>query len=137
MELYTIQLAKHRWASSAGIKVIDTTVKSGLFYLAPTWDMVMGFKRGDLTADQYTKQYEQRMLGMYNAYRQEWNTFLAEPTMAIACYCAAGRFCHRHLLKDIVRRVLRNRKIDFVDGGEIIGNVERPVTLQEVVECES
>lgn len=137
MELYTIQLAKHRWAASAGIKVIDTTVKSGLFYLAPTWDMVLGFKRGELTADGYTKRYEERMLHMYNHYRPEWDAFLAEPCMAIACYCSAGRFCHRHLLKDIVRRVLRSRKVDFIDCGEITGAVERSVTSQDVVECES
>jgi len=35
--------------------IVDITVKSGVKAFAPTWDMVMGYKRGTLSIEEYTK----------------------------------------------------------------------------------
>lgn len=43
MRLYTYNIPKN--PSFHGIK-IDTTVKSGVSFLAPTWDIVIGVKSG-------------------------------------------------------------------------------------------
>ena len=55
IELYTVQLARWRLAQSKNIVVVDTTVKSapksGYGFLAPSWDIVMGVKSGEITEE--------------------------------------------------------------------------------------
>lgn len=119
MKLFTVQLAKHRQVAALGVKLIDTTVKSGRFYLAPTWDMVLGYKRGELSVDEYTRKYTEHMQLQYRLYRPEWEEVIALPEFAIACYCAPGVFCHRHLLKNIFEKICTNRSLPFQYAGEI------------------
>jgi hypothetical protein len=118
--VYTIQMGKWRVAQALKIPFKDITVKSGDPIFAPDWDMVLGHRDGKITDAEYTKKYYEKMLRMYNQYRPEWDELLAKPTVAISCYCSANKFCHRHILREIIEKILNKRELPYQYGGEIM-----------------
>jgi len=81
---------------------LDTTIKSGEGFgkqLAPTWDLVMGHKRGEVSDREYTDGYLGLLESRYAANRQMWHDWMCQArSVTLTCYCGAGKFCHRHLL---------------------------------------
>ena len=79
---------------------LDITVKGNdpfgkLF--APTWDMLNAYKNNPnkTQAEQiYIRQYHQIILN--NFYYLE--KLLSQNELVLICFCAYGKFCHRHLL---------------------------------------
>lgn len=120
MEIYTIQVAKFRLARELGIPVVDTTRKSGRQEFAPDWSMILAYKDGQMSKEEYTEKYMEKMLRMFNQYRPEWEDFIAKPLVAVSCYCAPHVFCHRHLLVDIMEKIHTRRNLPFYKGGEIV-----------------
>lgn len=119
MNLFTVQMSRWRQLKAANIELIDTTVKTGERAFAPTWDMVMGHKTGELSNEQYTEAYLNMMRQSYNYNRDIWDRLLlSSGDVAIACYCSPGAFCHRHILKDILEKVCVSRNIPFLYYGE-------------------
>lgn len=97
----------------AGVLGLDTTVKSSTGLgraFAPTWDMVMGYKRGTLSDAQYTEQYI-HILDRVPA--SVWDQLAAAPAQTVLCYCRAGIFCHTHLL---IAYAVRRWPERFSDG---------------------
>ena len=90
---------------------------------APTWALVMGYQRGRVTAESYTKQYHQQMRRSYRAHRQQWVetiTASAGKRLVIGCFCRAGAFCHRHLLAGYLAQAARQlgyRVVQKEEGG--------------------
>lgn len=119
MRLFTVQLAKWRWVMNLGIPLLDTTVKSGNQTFAPTYEMVMDYKSGRITEDQYTKLYYERMRKSYIQNKMEWIQLWSSPTLAIACYCSTGNFCHRLLLVDMLRKIAESEGLPFIYEGEL------------------
>lgn len=120
MHLFTIQNAKWRLARNRDIAVMDTTVKSGFSIFAPTWDMVMGHKAGRVSDEEYTQLYHDRMNASWKENRAKWIEVIeTKEPLAIACYCKAGEFCHRLLLKDIFEKLCKHRGIEFMYYGEL------------------
>ena len=92
-----------------GFSIWDITIKSGCddgWILAPTWDMVNGIKSGELSEEEFTKQYFKLMNKRWfclTSYRMEsmYNT-----KAILICYCQTGVFCHRYLAADwLVKRM--------------------------------
>ena len=81
---------------------LDITVKSGEPAFAPTWEMVMDFKNGYTTPQQYTEIYKNRMRSSYLVYREKWDELLSRDEVVLVCYCPKGQFCHRHILAKIL-----------------------------------
>lgn len=102
-DIYTVQISI---ASQLGLtqddSYLDITVRSGNTAFAPTWDMVMGHKAGRITDKQYIEQYYKMMRHSYRANREDWNAVLAKDEVLLACYCPAGKFCHRHILAQML-----------------------------------
>lgn len=120
MELFTVQMGKWRLARDRGIVFLDTTVKSGDALFAPTWDMVMGHKNGTVSDEEYTKLYRQMMIRSWTHNREKWELLLrSNEQVAIACYCPAGVFCHRLLLKDILQELSGKLNVPFHYYGEL------------------
>ena len=94
-------------------RFLDITVKSGDKYFAPTWAMVQAYKAGEISEEEYSSIY----LCLLAVRRQKddtrWKQLLEMDEVWLACYCRAGDFCHRLLLKD--QLLLRG----FADGGEM------------------
>lgn len=119
MELYTLQNARYRKAEGVNAVFIDTTVKSGKGAFAPTWDMVLGYKNGTISEEEYTRMYKDRMRSSYYSNNEEWLSLLKSDRIAIGCYCPAGNFCHRLILKDILDKLCILKGIPFVYNGEL------------------
>ena len=123
IELFTTRISNWREARKRNLVFVDTTVKGktpqGKIF-APTWDMVLGHKDGSWSDEQYTAAYRKRMIASWLAHREEWEAFLRqEEPVAIACYCTPGKFCHRHLLKDIFQELCAKLGIPFLYYGEL------------------
>lgn len=110
IKLYTARIGQRHKC------LFDITVKSGKgpgAFLAPTWELVGGHKRHVDPDDERWQQYEPLSDEQYEAayldlLRARWKTDQVEigrffksiqtkREIAIACYCAPGTFCHRHL----------------------------------------
>lgn len=104
MKLYTFQLAKWRMVKALGVPRLDTTVKSGCWQVAPSWEIVLGVKRGEITQEEYTRRYYEML--EYNLSRDPvfFHNLMQEEVVALGCYCRKGAFCHRLLLVEFLKR---------------------------------
>lgn len=124
MNLFTVQLSKWRQLKERNIELIDTTVRTGERFLAPSWDIVMGVKNGTLSEAAYTDTYLNMMRQSYLQHREEWQRLIRTThPIAIACYCGymvngERKFCHRHLLRDILEKVCIANQVEFYYFGE-------------------
>lgn len=76
---------------------LDTSVKSACLELskfAPSWDMVTAWKRGDLSEEEYTKQY----LPILDRAGDAWKNLNKGGEVYISCYCKDTDFCHTKLI---------------------------------------
>lgn len=120
MKIYTLQLAKWRKSLAQGIPYIDTTVKSGDPVFAPSWEIVMGVKKGDITEDEYTEIYKQLMRDSYQANRSRWDEVANMDQVTVCCYCPDGCFCHRYLLVEMFRAHCGAHNLPFEYCGELL-----------------
>ena len=103
LKIYTIQISVAKKLGLTGDpRYLDITVKSGDKAFAPTWKMVMGSKEGKISEEEYTKHYLELMRESYQKNRKRWDEILTMDEIILACYCGAGSFCHRYLLRDIL-----------------------------------
>lgn len=105
MDIYTFQLGKLEHLVFSDIPLLDTTVKSGVWQLAPTWDMVMGVKSGKITPAQYTERYMAMLTHRYFTDPLFFEWLIAHEKLAVGCYCEAGKFCHRHLIVQFLSHI--------------------------------
>lgn len=121
MDLYTIALSQWRKAKERNIELIDITVKSGILVFAPEPSVLWAYKRGEVTDDQYTELYIKRMGEQFRASPEVFQSFLEkEGPVAVACYCAAGKFCHRHLFMGYIRALGDDNGYTVRYCGEIV-----------------
>ena len=99
--------------------VLDITVKSGDPVFAPTWDMVMGWKQGWMSQDEYVRRYTEMMRESYRRNKDRWLEVLKHDVI-LTCYCRAGDFCHRYLLRDMLVKVAIANGIEAIAKGEIV-----------------
>lgn len=127
MKAYTVQMARWRKVKEMGIPFLDTTVKSGVRVFAPSWAMVSAWKDGRYSEETYKALYRRRMRRSMTEVPEAWERVLKAPQVALACYCKAGCFCHRHLLVDLFEELAKEKNIPFERGGEIEGPNYEPV----------
>jgi len=94
-------------------RVLDISVKSGDWVFSPSWDMVMGFKRGELSWSEYEGRYHEMMRNSFLQFRKRWDEVLGWDEVVLVCYCSSDKWCHRRLLKDYLV------KCGGSDGGEV------------------
>jgi uncharacterized protein YeaO (DUF488 family) len=96
LKVYTSQY------SYKGADRLDITVKSGQSCFAPTWEIVMNYKSGMITEEQYASAYLSKMRLSYQDNRIIWDKLLQKDRIVLVCFCKAKSFCHRLLLADIL-----------------------------------
>jgi len=105
-----------------GFKLLDVTVKSAkgnLRALAPTWEMILGYKDGTLSKTEYTTKYLAILEKSLYTHPESWDKLLAhDGKIAFGCYCKTGNFCHRLLLADFVFNLASERDINVLYHGE-------------------
>jgi hypothetical protein len=109
LDIYTFQLGKLENLLFSDIPYYDTTVKSGLWQLAPTWEIVMGVKSRTISEEQYTALYWDMLLQRYHMYPEFFDWLIAHPNIAFGCYCIAGKFCHRHIIVEFLKHITEVR----------------------------
>lgn len=119
MQLYTVSINKQDYAEIRGIELYDVTVKSGDKRFAPNWDFLMSYKRGEINEEEYTEKFYTLMRDSFSEHKGFWLDLLSKESLAIACYCKAGKFCHRHLLVSIFEKVCKQYNIPFNYKGEL------------------
>lgn len=120
MNIYTIQISKHRLLNNTDIEFIDTTVKSSDSFLKPTWEIVMGVKKGEISEAEYTEKYLEIIRERYKNNKSQFINFLQNNNhVALACYCKPHVFCHRILAIDILSKIAKKENIEFNYLGEI------------------
>lgn len=118
--IWTIQLSRWRYARALGIPIFDITVKSGIKEFAPEWDALMAYKHKEIDFNEYTKLYHEKLIGNLSFSLPEWEKFLNQPNIALACYCNAGAFCHRYLFANLLSTYLQQRGRSVLFQGELI-----------------
>lgn len=113
LKIYTSQLRY------GGGDRLDISVKSGMKILAPTWDLVMKFKEGRITPEQFSKEYTRLMRKSYTQYQEAWLALLRNKTITLVCYCPKDSFCHRHLLAPILVSVAKHHGVKAKYLGEV------------------
>jgi uncharacterized protein YeaO (DUF488 family) len=120
MQLWTIQMARWRLAQAQGIHFIDTTVKSGNPAFAPTWDIVLASKSGQMSPQEYTQRYLELMRQSLRHNPAPWEQLQQQEKIALACYCPAGQFCHRLVLAAALTKYLQSKGIAVDARGELL-----------------
>jgi hypothetical protein len=113
MDIYTAQY------KYAGADRMDITAKGNFLpgvVLAPTWEMVRGFKDGTLSQWDYTSKYFSLLLerslfkdGKFESYLNE---IVNHKQTTLVCFCPSGAFCHR---------ILAARMLEDMGYGKYIG----------------
>ena len=117
--LWTVQMAQWRLCKKEGIFLLDTTAKSGEQAFAPEYGAVIAYKNGALSENDYTKAYLEKMALSLEMRPDKWRKLLLQPKVAIACYCRAGVFCHRHLFLDLMEGYLQAHNQHVTVHGEL------------------
>jgi uncharacterized protein YeaO (DUF488 family) len=115
-----MQLAQWRLAKQREISLLDITAKSGILAFAPNFQLVMDYKRGQISEAEYTKHYAEKMEHSKEYYPQRWATLSHYRAVALTCYCPAGQFCHRHLFAKIMEEFLHKQDIPVKQMGELL-----------------
>jgi len=121
MDLYTIAIPQWRKAKAQGIELFDITVKSGFEPFAPYKDVLYAYKRGEVTDDQYTEIYLSKLRERFRGHPEDFEGFLQRPgPIAVACYCTAGKYCHRHVFVPFILTVAEDNDYPLTYHGEIL-----------------
>lgn len=121
LTLYTIAIPQWRKAKEKNIELFDITVKSGYKPFAPYDDVLWAYKRGEVSDEEYTRLYLEKLRKRFIEAPEDFEAFLGRPgPLAIACYCKAGKFCHRHLFIEFISQVAQDNEYDLVYDGEIV-----------------
>lgn len=122
MILYTAQMSRHHKAKKLGFFFLDTTVKTGHPSFCPTWDMVLQFKKGEMSWEDYVTLYKEKMTQSWKENPHDWKWLMSQDSIVLGCYCTdiSKEHCHRFLLRDMVKAVGNKYQIDVIDRGELL-----------------
>ncbi len=74
--------------------------KTELRKLFPPFQLVMDYKNGKVSEEEYTEKY----LTHLNSQDLNWNKAIEKlQDCILLCYCKKGQFCHRHIIAGILR----------------------------------
>ncbi len=107
----------------AGAIGIDTTVRSaqGIWRaFAPRWNMVLRYKNGTLSWQDYCAQYAQILARVP---MQVWDELARAEDQTVLCYCRDGWNCHTHELIQFAVQQFPDR---FKDGRS---DISRPQVM--------
>lgn len=124
MKWYTIAIPQWRKAKAKNVALFDVTVKSGDERFAPYADALWAYKRGEVSDEEYTRLYREKMRSLLLSDPRAFEALLEGEDgieeKALACYCRAGKFCHRHILLEFMQEVAEDNGIAFEYLGEIV-----------------
>lgn len=118
--LWTIQISNWRLAREKDIFLLDITAKSGIQAFAPSWENLTAYKAGLMSQSEYTSRYYDKIISSAEININSWYRFAEKDSVALACYCRAGEYCHRHLLAPLVIACLQDLGHQVIFHGELL-----------------
>jgi uncharacterized protein YeaO (DUF488 family) len=101
-------------------KIIDISVKHAPNHvLAPTWELVMGFKKGRIAWEQYEGQYLQLLRDRYKTKKAEFDELVQmamQEDIVLICFCVSDSTCHRRLAKGVLDKLIEKQRVCKEDG---------------------
>lgn len=76
----------------------DITVKTGDKTFSPSWEMLKAIKGGEMSKEEYKKQYIELMKKSLRENPEKWKDLISKDKVILVCYCPPRVFCHRILL---------------------------------------
>jgi uncharacterized protein YeaO (DUF488 family) len=74
--------------------------------LAPSAELIAGFRAGDISEAQFFRRYRAEMKERAAAQSLELLAALSRQTnLSIGCYCEDEAHCHRHVLRELLTRL--------------------------------
>jgi uncharacterized protein YeaO (DUF488 family) len=113
MRIYTGSVRRFHGPSK-----LDITVKSGDKTFAPTWDLVMAYKKGHIAWAEYRERYTTLMRASYREHKARWLEVLGMDCVTLCCYCRPGEPCHRTILAEFLAAVGKANNIPVELCGE-------------------
>ncbi len=120
ISIWTVQLSQWRVVKEQKIALLNITAKSGERSFAPFFGDVMKYKNGEMEEEEYTEIYLARMARSQKLFPDKWEMLKEEPRVALACYCRANVFCHRHLFAPLMQKYLEEANFTVTQKGEVI-----------------
>lgn len=121
LTIYTASLSRYRSVKKRNVPLIDITVKSGIATFAPEPSVLWAYKRGEVSDDLYTQLYLERLKQQCRTSHEVFESFLLnEGEVCVACYCAHGKFCHRHIFVPFMIDLAEDNGYLLRYGGEIL-----------------
>jgi len=117
-------MSNWRLAKDKGISMLDITVKSGLQAFAPTWENLRLYKAGQMSQQEYTRRYYDKVLSLNAGMNESWRVLSQNKEFALACYCRAGEYCHRHLFAVLAVTYLQNQGHQVQFMGELLATTQ-------------
>ena len=117
-----LELRSCRISLYKGSDKLDITVKSGRGIgreLAPTWELVRGFKSGKLSWEEYERGYLEMLRKVWVSKRGVFRQLFRMGRVTLVCYCKSDEQCHRRLLREVVVTIGKRYGLEVVDGGEL------------------
>ena len=90
--------------SYRGERRFDITARKGSDVFKPEWEMVMSYKNGCMTRQDYEQKYHAMMQQSFRENKHVWERMLQADYIVLVCFCRAGEFCHRLLLADYLEK---------------------------------
>ena len=88
-----------------GTKGLDITRKTGGpigSVFAPSWGIVMAWKKRQITWPQYRESYIDEMRWSWRKHRDAWDKVLSMNEIFLLCYCRSSAHCHRSILMELL-----------------------------------
>lgn len=120
LNVFTGRVSDWRRWQNTDVLFLDVTLMTGDLVFAPTGDILWPYKRGEISDQEYTEQYDRLILNRIRNNEGPWRWLLDQEAVCLSCYCQHGKFCHRHLLKRPVRYMCELHDVTFIDQGEIL-----------------
>lgn len=98
---------------------LDITVKSGDQVFAPSWDIVMGLKRNEISWEDYKHKYQLMMKHSQQINRERWLEIIQQEDVLLVCYCPKPDQCHRSLLAEMLVTFAEENGQVAINHGEI------------------
>jgi len=97
---------------------LDITKKSGDPVFSPSWNIILAYKDGKITWEEYTQRYQELMRRSYKENRSRWDSILSsvgeENILFLLCYCDIKDNCHRHLLAGYLEKVGKKNELNVI-----------------------
>ena len=81
--------------------------------LAPDWELVKAFRSGMLSQEEYSAAYRRGLEESWGEVQSWLSSLSPDEDITLLCHEPEGKFCHRRLIGELVKRYRPDVPVDF------------------------